>query len=82
MVGNFQYAALKLADANFIVTGKKKLNAPPLEARGIARVASGYIRQLNEAKLLIPEKNIHLQGAVGRGECIHVYFHCPILHSK
>jgi len=33
-----------------------------------ARVSSGYIRQMNEEKLLIPGKIIHLQDCIGQGE--------------
>ena len=40
--------------------------APPRAMR--ARVSSGYIRQMNKEKLLIPGKNLHLQDCIGQGE--------------
>jgi len=41
---------------------------PPSAVPPRARVSSGYIRQMNEEKLLIPGKVIHLQDCIGQGE--------------
>ena len=41
---------------------------PPSAAPPRARVSSGYIRQMNKEKLLIPGKNLHLQDCIGQGE--------------
>jgi len=43
------------------------VQAPPVVPLKGAQVNSGFICQMNEEKLLIPERNIHLQDCVGQG---------------
>ena len=43
------------------------MQPPPPPPRSV-KVSSGYIRQMAEENLLIPEKNLYLQDCAGQGE--------------
>ena len=74
MVSSSQCTAQNSTDSISSATGDGNIQQG---SRGVsprlARVTSGYIRKLNEQKLLIPGKNIHLQDTVGQGKYIWMY---------
>lgn len=61
-----EFATHKITvDGNFL--------QPPTRHPRSVKVSSGYIRQMTEENLLIPDKSLYLQDCVGQGE---VYVHC------